>query len=306
MPRLDTNGAWPPAPGRRRRRGGPRPLVGPGDLGADLHPPEREQRRHRLEAPGVVVVAGHHHDGRDLGQVEQRPVDDAARTRAGGRGLEQVAGHEDEVDRLVGRDPGDLGQHGAVLVGAAGPRMACRRASRRCAGGSRLQPLERVVGGRGARVPGRWWRRSRRTAWPRPGTGTAPPAGTGSWGWLTIIVPGLMMVAAGAARRQEAVLAPGRLGGVEPADDPDGRVGDDPPLDLAGRLLGADEDDAERAAPLGHVEEDLLDRAALAGRVLVELVEHHELQGLGRARAPPWPRTPGAARRRPRSAWPGR
>ena len=52
------------------------------------------------------------------------------------------------------------------------------------------------------------------------------------------------------------------------------------------RLLRADEDDAERAAPLGHVEEDLLDRArAVAGRVLVELVEHDELQRPGLTRA---------------------
>src|SRR5690606_33447209 len=86
--------------------------------------------------------------------------------------------------------------------------------------------------------------------------------------------------------RQEAVLAPGRLGGVEPAHDADGRVGHDAPLDLAGRLLGADEHDAERPAPLGDVEQDLLDRAeALAGRVLVQLVEHDELQRPCLARA---------------------
>ena len=60
---------------------------------------------------------------------------------------------------------------------------------------------------------------------------------------------------------QEPVLVAPGLGRVEPADDADRRVGDDPPLDLAGRLLGADQDDAEAAAALGDVEEDLLDRA---------------------------------------------
>ena len=81
---------------------------------------------------------------------------------------------------------------------------------------------------------------------------------------------------------QEAVLAARRLGRVEAADHPHGRVGHDAPFDLAGRLLGADEDHPQRAPTLGHVEQDLLDGArALAGRVLVELVEHHELQRPG-------------------------
>ena len=78
---------------------------------------------------------------------------------------------------------------------------------------------------------------------------------------------------------QEAVLATGRLRGIEAADDPDGGVGHDAPLDLAGRLLRADQDHAQRPTTLGHVEQDLLDRAgAVPGRVLVQLVQHHELQ----------------------------
>ena len=60
---------------------------------------------------------------------------------------------------------------------------------------------------------------------------------------------------------QEAVLGALGLGRVEPADDADGRVRDDPALDLARGLLGADEDHAEAAAALGDVEQHLLDRA---------------------------------------------
>ena len=140
------------------------------------------------------------------------------------------------------------------------------------------------------------------------GNGNSTTSGTGSSGWATSIVPGLRIVARSrCARGQEAVLAPRRLGGVEAADDPDGRVGHDAPLDLAGRLLRADQDHAERPAPLGHVEQDLLDRAGpVPRRVLVELVEHHELQRAGLPGTSPCPRRPCAARRRRRSAWPGR
>ena len=121
------------------------------------------------------------------------------------------------------------------------------------------------------------------------GNGNSTTSGTGISGWLTNIVPGLAMrgplpVGLG----QEAVLGPRRLGRVEPADDPDRRVGDDAPLDLARGLLRADQDDAEAAAALGDVEQDLLDRrAALARRVLVELVEHDEQQRPGGAAAAP-------------------
>ncbi len=79
--------------------------------------------------------------------------------------------------------------------------------------------------------------------------------------------------------RQEAVLGPAGLGRVEPADDLDRAVGDDPPLHLGRGLLGADEDDAERPAALGDVEHQLLDRrGALPRRVLVQLVDHGEQQ----------------------------
>src|SRR4051812_11954579 len=83
---------------------------------------------------------------------------------------------------------------------------------------------------------------------------------------------------------QEAVFGAHRFGGVEPAGDPQRRVGDDATLDLAGCLLGADQDHAEAATPLGHVQQDLLDRrAAFAWRVLVQLVEHHERERPGGA-----------------------
>src|SRR5436190_11139322 len=134
-----------------------------------------------------------------------------------------------------------------------------------------LQPVELVVGGgtdvadgrRGFRRP-RGPRRKRELGHQRHGDlGLADEHGAGLGdGGPTAVGLG-----------QEAVLGPHRFGGVEPAGDPQRRVGDDPTLDLAGCLLGADQDHAEAATPLGHVEEDLLDRrAAVAGCVLVELV----------------------------------
>ena len=91
--------------------------------------------------------------------------------------------------------------------------------------------------------------------------------------------------------RQEAVLAALSFGGVEAADDAVRGVGDDAALDLAGGLLGADQDDAEAAAALGDVEDDLLDRApAVARRVLVQLVEDDEDERLAACPACPSPR----------------
>jgi hypothetical protein len=52
-------------------------------------------------------------------------------------------------------------------------------------------------------------------------------------------------------RWQEAVLGPLGLGGVEPCGDLDGAVGEDAALDLAGGLLRADEDNADRLSSLG-------------------------------------------------------
>ncbi len=78
---------------------------------------------------------------------------------------------------------------------------------------------------------------------------------------------------------QEAVLGPLGLGRIEAPGDPDGAVGQDPPLDLRRGLLRPDQDDAERPAALCDVEQDLLDRAvALARRVFVELIEDDEHQ----------------------------
>ena len=76
---------------------------------------------------------------------------------------------------------------------------------------------------------------------------------------------------------QVTVLGALGLGGVEPAHHPHRGVAHHPPLHLAGRLLGADEDDPQRASALGDVEQDVLDGALPFARgVLVELVEHHE------------------------------
>ena len=146
------------------------------------------------------------------------------------------------------------------------------------------EPLERVVGLVGA---GRGSAPASEARVAHAGNGNCTTSGTGTSGWVTTIVPGLMIVARWRCAAGRNPYSPARrLGGVEPADDPDRRVGDDPPLDLARRLLGADEDDAERPAPLGDVEQDLLDRARpLPRRVLVELVEHDELQRPGLARA---------------------
>ena len=79
--------------------------------------------------------------------------------------------------------------------------------------------------------------------------------------------------------RQEAVLGSAGLGGVEAPDDLDAGVGHDPPFDLAGGLLGADQDDAE-ARPRSAMSSrtSLIGTVALAGCVLVELVDHGEQQ----------------------------
>src|SRR5215213_417365 len=88
------------------------------------------------------------------------------------------------------------------------------------------------------------------------GNGNSTQSGTGMSGWLTNIVPGR----ASSARCRMAGGRKPYSGRVEPADHADRRVGHDPPLDLAGGLLRADQDHAERAAALGDVEQHLLDR----------------------------------------------
>ena len=95
--------------------------------------------------------------------------------------------------------------------------------------------------------------------------------------------------------REEPVLGAVGLGRVEAAGHADGRVGDDAALDLAGRLLGADQDDPQRPPTLGHVQEDLLDRATgpRAGRTC------SARRGRGTAAAGPRPRPP--SRRTPAS-----
>ena len=270
----------------------------------------------------VVVAGDDHHRAAPGRQVEQRPVDDALGLGGGRRGVEQVAGHDHEVDVVALGDAGDLGEDGPVLGGPGPPadRLADVPVGRvehphratirhghpvgKPANGSSARTGEPFTAGAAAVEPpfvDAPCRRRRRRRAERPhqgGPGLARPggprrereldheghrqlglrhehgAGLDDGGPLAL------------HRRQEAVLAPARLGRVEPAHDPDGRVGHDAPLDLAGGLLGADEHDAERPAALGHVEQDLLDGARPVARcVLVELVEHDELQRAGLARA---------------------
>ena len=181
------------------------------------------------------------------------------------------------------RSPAISASTAAVLVGPAAP--AHRLADVPVGGVEEPHAAAPRTGRRAAVVAAAadGARRPRSARVAHAGNGNWTTSGTGSSGWLTSIVPGLRIVARWRCDAgQEPVLAPAGLGGVEPADDPDRRVGDDAALDLARRLLRADQDDAEGPAPLGHVEQDLLDRArAFAGRVLVELVEHDELQRAG-------------------------
>ncbi len=114
---------------------------------------------------------------------------------------------------------------------------------------------------------------------PRPGTGTPRPAAPGSRAGRRTSRPAWPAWPGSAGRRAGTRTRAARLGRVEPADHPDGRVGHDAALDLAGRLLRADQDDAQRPAALGDVEQHVLDRrGALARRVLVQLVDHREQQ----------------------------
>ena len=120
------------------------------------------------------------------------------------------------------------------------------------------------------------------------GKGNCTSSGTGTSGCCRNILPGFRI---DARTRAEVVRKPYSSrcdsGRVEPADDAERRVRRHAALDLARRLLRADQDDAEAAAALGDVEHDLLDRAAaLARRVLVQLVQHEEDEGVARRRAP--------------------
>lgn len=94
-------------------------VVRAGEHRDDLHPPEGQQGRHRGEAAGVVVVARHHDDRAVAvgGELEQGAVHAPLGVGARRGGVEQVARHQHEVDRLGVGDADDLGQDGVVLVG---------------------------------------------------------------------------------------------------------------------------------------------------------------------------------------------
>ena len=219
----------------------------------------------------------------------------AARRRR--RQVVDVAGHEDRVDLVGLGDRGDLGEHRPLLVEPVtalerladvpvggvqelhGAHLLSRRGQN---GGMSSSGGSRDI--RSARGPAAVRRARRLGALRQPGRpggereldgerhrdlrlGDEHRAGLGDGGADPL------------RGGQEAVLGPSRLGRVEAADHPDRRVRHDAPLHLAGGLLRADQDDAERPAALGDVEQHVLDRrAALARRVLVQLVDHREQQ----------------------------
>ena len=224
-------------------------------------------------------------------QREQRVVHDALGLRRRRGGVEQVAGDEHDVDRLGLGDPGDLGQHGRVLVDARAP-PADRLAHVPVGGVQELhqKPSNGSSGWSGRR--GSAPASDARVA--HAGNGNCTTIGIGTSGWLTTIVPGLMIVARWRCAAGRNPYSPRAASAASSRPTTRiARVGDDAPLDLARRLLGADEDDPERAAPLGDVEQDLLDRARpLPRRVLVELVEHDELQRAAPGPSAPCARTP--------------
>lgn len=79
-------------------------------------PTQPEEGSHGLESSRVVVIAGYHHHGGHLCQLQQSPVDDLFSLGRGGRDVEHVARHQDEIDIVVSGDRGDLGQDITMLV----------------------------------------------------------------------------------------------------------------------------------------------------------------------------------------------
>ncbi len=259
------------------------------------------------QGAGVVVVAGDdHHLGAIGGEAQQGVVDEALRTRATARrcrtGRRPRRRDRPRAPRRSRRSR--RARRGARRPGCA-PRSALptcqspvcrRRITTSPSNGSGIEPAVPAIGPCLRRAGGP--RREREVDQHRHGEPRL----------ADVHRPRLEDRGPLALRtREPAVLLAPRLGRIEPTDDADGAVGHHPALDLARRLLRTDQDDAEAAAALGDVEQDLLDRAGpLARCVLVQLVEHDELQRLGHARTPPCARTPGAARRRRRSAGPAR
>ena len=284
-----------PARGRRRRRGATTPpSSGRATWVRTCDPAEGEQRRHRLEAAGVVVVAGDDHHRARPRPGRAGPGRRPARTRARAR-----TSRTGRRRRGRGRRPR---RRRSPAISASTARCSSARLAPRMS----LPTCQSEVWSRPSRLDSPSNGSSGTTVVPgdvdgpvvpsvsddrvaQAGNGNSTTTGTGSWGWLTIMVPGLMMVARWRCDAGSQPYSP-RVASAESSRPTTrmARVGDHAPLDLAGGLLGADEDDAERATPLGDVEQDLLDgRGALAWRVLVELVEHDELQRLGRRPTPP-------------------
>ena len=201
----------------------------------------------------------------------------ASRPRAAGAGESKTSPAMRTASTLRSfGDPGHLLEGLGVLVH---PRAAAQRLADVPVGGveeAHLTPPGSRRRGRPAAVAATSLLRV-----AQAGNGKRTRSGVGISGCRTIMVPGLRMPA---RPRPAAVRKPysGRSASAASRrpDHPQRGVRHDPALDLGGRLLRADEHDAEAAAALGDVEEHLLDRAApLARGVLVELVEDDEDEG---------------------------
>lgn len=98
-------------------------VVGASGLGQHVHPTRSgEHGRNRLELAATVVVAGdYRHLRPGAGQVQQRPIDDRLGLSRGRCGLEEVSGHQHEVDGVLSGQGNYLAEHGPMLIS---PTMA--------------------------------------------------------------------------------------------------------------------------------------------------------------------------------------
>lgn len=77
-----------------------------------------QHRRHRIEPGRIVVVPRHHQHRGDLREVEKGPPHDLLRRRRRRGRIEDVTGHQGEIDVVFVGEADQLGEHGAVLLGA--------------------------------------------------------------------------------------------------------------------------------------------------------------------------------------------
>jgi hypothetical protein len=172
--------------------------------------PQFAQHRpvHRVEQRLVVVIPGDYHDLAAVpAQREQGLHDQPLRPRGRRRALEQVPGHQHQVDVLVPRRRDDAAQHGDMLVV---PVLAVQDLPDVPVAG--VQDLHRAPqnGGGSSSAPGIVANGSAGAAgaesWPahspfslgrvaQAGNGNSTASGTGMSGWAMNIVPGLARVA---------------------------------------------------------------------------------------------------------------